>query len=141
MDQAITIRNHISELSRVESFIESYIGAIQAPFELGFNLNLVLNELITNIISYAYQDEAEHSIDIALCLAENEVIVSVKDDGLPFDPLSVSAPDLELPLEKRPLGGMGIFLIQQLVTHIDYIRQDGHNLLAMHLALVEDADS
>lgn len=140
MEQSITIRNHMSELSGVESFVEAYIEAIQAPFELGFNLNLILNELITNIVSYGYEDATEHLIDIHLHLIGDEVAVVVKDDGLPFDPLSASEPPLEQPLEERPLGGMGIFLVRQLASQVHYAREDGHNVLAMRLVVTEGAD-
>ena len=94
-------------------------------------LNLALEEVITNIISYAFPDEEEHTILLRLAIVDQDMIAEVEDDGYPFNPLAVPDPEIDLPLEDRPIGGLGILLTKKMVDHIEYEHQDGKNVVRM----------
>jgi sigma-B regulation protein RsbU (phosphoserine phosphatase) len=98
-----------------------------------FHLTLVLDELITNIISYGYADFDEHPIDVTIALRGDELTIRVEDDSEPFNILEAPAPELDLPLDERtkPVGGLGIHLIKNMVHGIHYKREKGKNVLTL----------
>jgi anti-sigma regulatory factor (Ser/Thr protein kinase) len=108
----------------------------QLPSKVVFNLNLVLEELVTNIIFYGYRDDESHQIQIDFGL-ENEVIeVIIGDDGIEFNPFLLDAPDdLNKPIEERKIGGLGIHFVKQLMDKYDYQRNNNRNkiILVKHL--------
>lgn len=97
--------------------------------------HLVFEEIITNIIRYAFSDNSEHRIRIGVRIQSGEVTLTFDDDGRPFDPRS--APSFIKPekLETVSIGGRGLLLVQRAARHLDYRRtEEGHNLLAVTLA-------
>ena len=110
-----------------QRWLESYQPAPQV-------LNLVLlaiEELLVNCIDYGYDDSDEHTIVIELSIDEQNLIMTVIDDGHPFDPLNAPAPDLSLQVQDRPVGGLGIHLLRQLADHVAYQRRDGTNRITL----------
>ena len=104
-----------------------------APGRLG-ELELVLEEVLVNIIRYAYP-AADGEIEIACELVgEEDLRISVMDTGVPFNPLEKSDPDLDAAIEDRPIGGLGIYLVRQLANEVHYRREGEKNVLtlAMH---------
>ncbi|OIQ50367.1 Phosphoserine phosphatase RsbU [Pseudodesulfovibrio hydrargyri] len=99
-----------------------------------FHLTLVLDELITNIISYGYADFDEHPIDVTIALHGDELTICVEDDSEPFNILEAPEPELGLPLDQRarPVGGLGIHLVKNMVHGIHYKRENGKNILTLH---------
>ncbi|MEZ7195861.1 SpoIIE family protein phosphatase [Pseudodesulfovibrio karagichevae] len=99
-----------------------------------FHLTLVLDELITNIISYGYADFNVHPIDVTIALQGDRLTIRVEDDSEPFNILEAPDPELDLPLDQRtkPVGGLGIHLIKNMVHGIHYKRENGKNVLTLH---------
>ena len=99
-------------------------------------LNVALDEAVSNAINHGYDAGMRGEIAVRLRRETDRVEVEVEDDGRPFDPLQVPPPDLTLPLERRPIGGLGIHLIRNLMDEVSYARRDGRNVLKMakHLA-------
>ncbi|MGE4421855.1 MAG: SpoIIE family protein phosphatase [Pseudodesulfovibrio sp.] len=99
-----------------------------------FHLTLVLDELITNIISYGYADFDVHPIDVTIALEGDRLTIRVEDDSEPFNILEAPEPELDLPLDQRtkPVGGLGIHLIKNMVHGIHYKRENGKNVLTLH---------
>ena len=83
--------------------------------------------MVTNCIKYAYDDAGEHTVEIVLSVADHAMTILVVDDGRPFDPLAAPSPDLSLPIEDRPIGGLGLHLLRQLADDVRYERRDGAN--------------
>jgi len=129
--QQIVLKNDLSELEAMAMAIEQFGEEQALPMRVVFDMNLVLEEIITNIISYGYEDELEHSIIVDISWAENQLEMSVTDDAKQFDPLANEAPDLLLPLEEREAGGLGIFFVKQKMDEVTYNWEQGHNVLAM----------
>jgi anti-sigma regulatory factor (Ser/Thr protein kinase) len=94
-------------------------------------MHLVIDELLTNIISYAYLDDEKHDIEIKVELAANRLKVSMVDDGIPFNPLGKETPDTELSLEERKIGGLGIHLVREMMDRVSYRRRIDKNVITV----------
>ena len=94
-------------------------------------INLVLDEVITNIIDYGYDDQADHEIRITMAVEGDRLTIEVEDDARDFDPLKAPPPDLDLPLEERPVGGLGIHIMRSMMDAVEYQRRNDHNVLTM----------
>jgi anti-sigma regulatory factor (Ser/Thr protein kinase) len=101
------------------------------PPKILHEIQLAAEELLTNILNHAYPDQRERAIIVRLRPGESEFGIEVEDDGRPFNLLEQPAPDLSLPLEQRPVGGLGIHMIRKSMDRIEYRRADGKNILAM----------
>jgi anti-sigma regulatory factor (Ser/Thr protein kinase) len=128
---AIPFKNQLSEIERLGQVMEEFAELHHLPPNLVFEINLALEEILTNVISYGYEDSGEHEIILRLLLKEGEVIAKVEDDGQPFNPLEAAEPDTSKPLEERPVGGLGIHLVRKFMDAVEYKRRQGKNLLAM----------
>ncbi|WP_229591595.1 SpoIIE family protein phosphatase [Pseudodesulfovibrio sediminis] len=113
--------------------VEEFGNAHGLHPKIVFHLTLVLDELITNIISYGYADFDEHPIDVSISIDGDILTIQVEDDSTPFNILDAPPPELDVPLEERgkPVGGMGIHLVKNMVHHIDYKREGGKNVLTL----------
>lgn len=96
-------------------------------------VNLVLEEVLTNILKYAYEDSVEHLIRVELALGEQDLRIIVEDDGQEFDPLSVPPPRMNETISDCQPGGLGIHLIRSLSDSTEYVRQDNLNKLAIRI--------
>ena len=127
----ITISNELDKIRTVQDFVEAFCVSHNLALDLVNNINLCLEEVLVNVINYGYDDGDVHQIDIDLALSDCQLEISIKDDGKPFDPLQRPDPDLEQPLEDRPIGGLGIFLLKKLMDGLEYDRREGKNILVM----------
>jgi serine/threonine-protein kinase RsbW len=123
--------NQRTEIERVVAFAEQFGEAHQLPAEIVMTIHLVLDEVVANIINHGYDDHAEHQIRVTLALDESVLGIRVEDDGRPFDPLAAPPPDLDLPLEERPVGGLGIHIVRSVMDAVEYQRDGGRNVLTM----------
>jgi serine/threonine-protein kinase RsbW len=140
----IDVHNRLAELDRVRQLVEAFGQAHRLPDRTRFELDLVLDEVLTNIVSYGYSDADDHVIVVRLSMAAHregsEISVDVEDDGRPFDLTAASGPPLDLPIEQRPIGGLGIHLVRQLMDQLAYRRQQGRNVLSMKKLLRDRLD-
>lgn len=130
-----TLKNQLSEVVKLEKILDEFGRNQHIPVGILSAMNLALEEILANIISYGYQDTQEHKISLRLILEENALIAEVEDDGIPFNPLNVQGPDITLPIEDRPIGGLGIHLTKKMMDGIDYEQRDGKNLLRLRKLL------
>ena len=131
MKKQIILGNRISELPTLTAFIESCGEEWQLRPEVVFNLQLALEECVTNVIMYAYPPEEQHTLQVTAELQEPELIFTIEDSGVPFDPTQVAEADTSLSAEERPIGGLGIYLVRQLMDVIEYRRDGDRNLLTL----------
>ena len=99
--------------------------------EIAFELNLAVDELLTNTISYGYDDDGEHRIEFVLRLEGGVLMIETADDGRAFDPLQVPTPDMGASLQDRAVGGLGIYLVRKTMDGVTYRRQDGRNVVTL----------
>ena len=118
MKEEIIITNHVDELPVLAEKIEALAESWELSMPLAMNINLALEEAISNVIFYAFDDEKEHDIKIVLSLENKTLTIEIIDDGKPFDPTARQQPDISLPAEDRPIGGLGIFLIKKMPHHL-----------------------
>jgi len=128
---AIPLKNQISEIERAYEIVEQLSQKHGWDTRLQFDLNLALEEVLANVISYGYGDQEEHEILLRFFIGPEELTMEVEDDGHPFNPLDRPAPDLAKPLDERQVGGLGIFLIRKIMDHVEYRRENGKNILTL----------
>lgn len=133
-ETTITIRNDLAEIRTLARWAGMFCEENDAP-ATEHRLTLVLEELLTNVIAYGYDDEAEHKITIDLDLSDGVLTAVFDDDGRPFDPHEAQKPVMEGPLENRSVGGLGIHLILTIMDTVEYERVDGHNRTTMTMAV------
>ena len=125
----IRIANSLSEIARVAELVDSFGARHRFPNEVIVALNVSLDEIINNIISYAYEDAGRHDIVVRLVLRGASVEAVVEDDGRPFDPLAAPAPDFKT--KPRADGGVGLHFVRKLTDELTYVRRDGINRLRL----------
>ncbi len=128
---SLEIKNDLAQLERVAQAVEEFGELHHLPPKTVFEVNLSLEEILTNVISYGYSDDNEHLIMARFSLSEKELEIEITDDGRPFDPLELPPPDLEKPLAERPVGGLGIHLVRNLMDELDYQRRQDKNILVL----------
>ena len=92
---------------------------------------MALDEVVTNIISYAYADDTEHRVMVRVALVRDVVSVRVEDDGRAFNPLDAPPPDLRLGADERPIGGLGVHIVRSVMDSLEYHRENERNVLIM----------
>lgn len=121
----IPLVNKLSENERLSKIIEAKAQQNNLIPKFVFEINVALDEVLTNIISYAYNDDKGHIILVKLFFFENELKVQVEDDGIAFNSLERAEPDITKSVLERPIGGLGIHMIKKLVYHLNYKRKNG----------------
>ena len=122
MEKSIIIANEISEIGKLNAFIEEIGNEFSLGPDVVFNLTLVLEEAVVNIINYAYLSARMHDDSIVLVLT---------DTGKEFDPTMAPDADISLSADEREIGGLGIFLIRQIMNEVKYERIEGKNILTL----------
>jgi serine/threonine-protein kinase RsbW len=137
MDNQLTLRvkNAFAAIPAANEAASRWLAGRNAPPAADYLANLAIEELVTNCIKYAYDDTSEHIIEIELKLSAGELVVTVKDDGHPFNPLELAEPDTSLPVEDRTIGGLGIHLLRKMSDGMEYARVGRENQLTLRKSL------
>jgi anti-sigma regulatory factor (Ser/Thr protein kinase) len=135
MEKSIILANDISEINKLSQFIDEIGEEFSLTPDIIFNLNLVLEEAVVNIINYAYPKEEHQSIFLSAKLQDGSIIFVLTDTGKEFDPTMAPEADITLSAEDRPIGGLGIFLIRQIMNQVKYERIEGKNVLTLEKKL------
>jgi anti-sigma regulatory factor (Ser/Thr protein kinase) len=125
------LKNQASELNALCDHLEGFCHAMGLDKKYLFEINLALDELFTNIISYGYEDKKEHAVRIEISCLGEALHIRIEDDGRPFNPTTAEAPNVKCILEDRDIGGLGIFLIKKVMDKIVYRREKGKNVLIL----------
>ena len=131
MEKKLVLKNEISEISKLAAFIEELGEELDLIPDLVFNLNLVLEEAVSNVILYAYPKGEQQEISLSANVSDNNLVFVLTDSGKEFDPTQAPDADITLSAEERQIGGLGIFLIRQIMNQIEYQRIDGKNVLTL----------
>ena len=130
-DYCFELKSKLSELKTLCRHLEDCGNAMKLPQKCLFEINLGLDELFTNIISYGFDDELEHQIKFALAKDKETLVVQVEDDGIPFNPLDAAGPVESQDLDSINIGGLGIHLVKKMMDDINYQRVEGRNRLIL----------
>ena len=131
MKKEISIKNHLDELGRVNQFVEEIGEELGLDMELQMNLNLVIEEMVVNVISYAYPEGTEADIELLAESDGKELTFVLSDRGKEFDPTLQEEGDMDVNPAERDLGGMGIYIVKNIMNEVTYQRLEGKNLLTM----------
>lgn len=119
-------------LEVVTAFLDQVLDMSDCPLKTRLQIDLALEEMYINIANYAYAPgTGDMELQAGFNDEGNEVILILKDQGIPYDPLAKADPDVSLPADKRKIGGLGIFLVKKTMDSMAYVRQDGSNILTM----------
>jgi sigma-B regulation protein RsbU (phosphoserine phosphatase) len=127
----IVIRNRTEDVPQVLRRLDELGTTHRLPADAIADMQVALDEVLTNIIQYAYPDPGPHDIHVAFCVHHDSVEAVVQDAGQPFDPLSVAPVDRFVPLRERPVGGLGIHLVRSLMSEVIYAREGDANRLTL----------
>ena len=127
----LELHNDIKQVSLLAEFIETIAEEKQLDETLAMNLNLALEEAVTNVILYAYPKGTDGLVDIEAILKEHSLEFIITDSGVPFDPTAAPEADVTLSADERPIGGLGIFMVRKLMDEVHYQHLDDKNVLKM----------
>lgn len=131
MEKSIIIANEISEIGKLNAFIEEIGNEFSLGPDVVFNLTLVLEEAVVNIINYAYPKEDHEWIYLSARMHDDSIVLVLTDTGKEFDPTMAPDADISLSADEREIGGLGIFLIRQIMNEVKYERIEGKNILTL----------
>lgn len=131
MIKEIHITNDIKQLPLVNDEMMQITNQLGVSEKMRMNLKLALEEAVTNVILYAYPDEKDKDITIQFEITADLLKIMITDTGLPFDPTLKETPDLTLSVHEKPIGGLGIHLVREIMTDVEYIRKGDKNILTM----------
>jgi len=131
MKKEICIKNQVGELERVNQFVEEIGEELGLEPELQMNLNLVMEEMVSNVIFYAYPEGTDASIELTAETNGKELTFVLTDQGREFDPTMKEDADVNVNPADRDIGGLGIYIVKNIMNQVTYQRLEGKNLLTM----------
>lgn len=127
----LSLVNDRSALEPAREAVLSFLGPHGLGRQVLFNAELILEEVLTNLIKYAFTDSAAQRIELMLQLEPAGIILRFEDDGKPFNPLDVPPPAVPGSIEEAVPGGLGLVLVRRFAKSVDYERRDGRNRLTI----------
>jgi anti-sigma regulatory factor (Ser/Thr protein kinase) len=133
MRACLTVRVHNRALGELEGFVCAFEAEHRIAAEDRARTLIVLEELFTNLLRYGYPGQVEPNglAEVTLELEDDRLTIQFADDGQAFDPFAKPAPDLDLSVESRPVGGLGLVMIRRLTDEAHYSRCDGRNVIRL----------
>jgi sigma-B regulation protein RsbU (phosphoserine phosphatase) len=127
----ISIKNRYEDMSLVEDKFAAFAEENDLPDAVKQSMSIVLDEMLNNVISYAYRGEKEKEIEVVFELSGKRLVVTIKDSGVPFNPFARETPDISESIEEREIGGLGIHMVRSLMDEYSYHRQINKNVVTL----------
>jgi serine/threonine-protein kinase RsbW len=134
------INNNFEELKILNRSVRTFLGTINISSKTIYKVNLILEEMITNIIKYGYDDNNQHEIEVNINITVEHIRLRIIDDGNEFDSAMSPNPDTDIPLEKMRIGGLGIFLVKNISNNIKYKRHKNKNILRIKIYNTDESE-
>ena len=128
---SIKIINDLKQITAAIEWFEVFALENKIPFAIIQKINIALDEILNNIISYGYKDKEVHEIEVGIELRSARLIIIINDDGMPFNPFKNDPPDTMLSVEERMIGGLGIHLVKKLMDEYEYKRHINKNIITL----------
>ncbi len=128
---SITVDATRENISKVSSFVEAELELLNCPMKETAQINVAVDELLSNIVNYAYPNSTGKASLVVEAAGQNAVRITFEDSGVPYNPLAKADPDITLSAEERKIGGLGIFIVKKTMDGIDYKFENGKNILAI----------
>ena len=129
LSRSITLDNDVSQVTELNQFVQSVTEELQFDKALSNRIKLAVEEVVVNIMDYAYVADVKGQVKVEAMANDERLRFILTDSGRAFDPTAVSRADTTLTVEDRPIGGLGILLVRNLMDSINYERIDGQNIL------------
>ena len=136
----LSLVNDLREIGAAAEKVDAFCEAQGIAAPVAYAVNLSIDEILTNTISYGYDDDAEHRIDLTFRVEGESLVVTIVDDGRPFDSSTEREPDFDATIEERALGGLGLFLVQQMMDEMTYERSDDRNVITLRKSTVGEPE-
>ena len=137
LQRSLTLPNDVETIPQLNEFIDTVAEAIGLDMSLTMSLNLAIEEAVVNVMDYAYPPGEKGDVTIDVCASDEWLQFVISDAGTPFDPTQKEEADTTLSVDERPIGGLGIFLVRQLMDTIHYRYVDGKNVLTLKKQLTK----
>ena len=126
------LKNEVAEVKRMQTFLFSVCSELSIDDATYRSINLALEEAVVNVINYAYAKGKRGHVEISSRVEGNRLLLTIKDSGAPFDPTQAAEADTTTDLRRRAIGGLGIYLVRNLMDDMKYERtDDGYNVLTL----------
>jgi len=132
---ALVVANDTAELRRLSEWLVSTASGLGVPGPLVGELEVCANEAVTNVISYAWDDNGLHEISLRIAAGDGRVTLEIEDDGRPYNPLDMPEPRRPSSLLDAPVGGLGVSIIRKMMPASRYERREGRNVLTLIAAI------
>jgi anti-sigma regulatory factor (Ser/Thr protein kinase) len=130
-DFRMSIGAHPGGVGEVNAAFASFAETHDLPAPMRRSISVALDELLANALSHGQAGRETGVVTVEVELDQERLMVTLTDDGPPFDPFGRTAPDTMLSLEEREIGGLGIHLVRRLVDEVSYQRRDGFNVVVL----------
>lgn len=131
----LTIKNRMQELGPLSEKVQAFLEPLELPPRAAYVVDLAVEEMVTNIMKYGYDDEDVHEIVVRVDTPEREIRVTLEDDGHEFDPLQVPEPEKPDSIHERKIGGLGIHLVRNMASGMTYRREADRNILEIRVGV------
>ena len=128
----LTVEAKLDNLQQVISFVDEHLEEMGCPMKTQLQIDVAVEEAYVNVASYAYSP-GTGPVTLKVEKSASEIRITFLDSGVPFNPLEKEDPDVSLPASERQIGGLGIFLVRQIMSDVKYERNQGRNVLSMKL--------
>ena len=132
----LSIKNEVSEFKALNASLAQFLAAHEVPSRAAYTVDLAVEELVMNVIRYAFIDDDTHSIDIEIEIDGDQVVLRIADEGRPFDPRE--NPELDLDADDRQVGGLGLYLVVDMVDMLKYQRVDEQNRVEVRISMTAE---
>jgi serine/threonine-protein kinase RsbW len=126
-----SVPSDAAQLPVLTQFLREFWSAASLPSSQAVTFELVLEEVFMNVVTHGSPPGTVPLVDVSLVLADGGVTMTVEDTGPEFDPLTLRPPDVEASVDDRPIGGLGVFLVRQMMDAVSYHRIGARNQLQM----------
>ena len=130
----LTLANRLDALEPARQAMAAYLAPAELSPKVVFKLELVVEETFMNLLWHAFQDDAEHNVELTVQLRPDEVVLSFEDDGIAFDPTQAAEPARPASIDDAPVGGRGLALVRRAARSVVYVRAGGRNRLQVLIA-------
>ena len=128
---SIKLKNRLIDLDKIKKAVLKVSSSVDCTNRKFKEVNLILEELFTNVVNHGFNDNDEHEIDLFLSCDDKDLVIRMEDDGKPFDLTSASKPDTKCALEKRFIGGLGVHFIKYFADECKYQHKKGKNIIEL----------
>ena len=134
-ERHLLLQNDVRQIPQLADFVETIAQESNldqaSAMTLNLALNLALEEAVTNVIMYAYPKGSQGLVDLEAIVRKDSLVFILSDSGKPFDPTAAPKADISLDVEERPIGGLGIYMVMNIMDSVAYRRENDRNILTM----------